>query len=66
MLTSAEVAAVALVAFHFGALAKTLVDSCSYRLGVLHGWRVAMGDVDMETRHAAEIIKEATEEIQDQ
>lgn len=47
----------------FGAALKTWVDSCMYRIGVKHGYRVANGDVDTELDEAREILHYQREDI---
>lgn len=45
-----------LVAGHLGAVAKTIIDGCYYHRGVLDGWRVGNGEVDLDLMDAQEII----------
>lgn len=40
----------------FGAAIKTWIDSCMYRIGVKHGYRVAKGDVDRDLDEARDIL----------
>lgn len=47
---------VAMIMFLFGAAFKTCIDSCLYRMGVRHGYRVAKGDVDTELDEAREML----------
>ena len=56
MWSNEQVVLAVLVAFHFGAVAKTIIDGCYYHRGVLHGWRVSNGDVDIDLTDAQEII----------
>jgi hypothetical protein len=46
----------------FGAAIKTYIDSCMYRIGVKHGFRVAKGDVDTELDEARDILHFQREE----
>lgn len=56
MWSNEQVVLAILIAFHLGAVGKTLLDGCYYCRGVLHGWRVANGDVDLDLMDAQEII----------
>lgn len=53
---------VAIVMFLFGTAIKTIMDSCQYRLGVKHGYRVSQGDVDKELDEARDILHFQREE----
>lgn len=51
------------IAALFGAAIKTYIDSCMYRIGVKHGYRVGPGDVDKELDEAREILHFHREDV---
>jgi len=54
-----ECMVIAMIAFHAGALAKTIIDGCFYRKGVIEGYRVSQSEIDADLNGARLVLKEA-------